>query len=47
MDYDAKSGTLRYDFDEHLEKTGKKHKIQISVSDHAGNKTLRSFDFVY
>jgi len=47
MKYDAKSGLLRYEFDEHLPRTGKKHQLVLLVSDHSGNKQVKTFGFVY
>ncbi|MEY4110551.1 MAG: hypothetical protein RLZZ46_906 [Bacteroidota bacterium] len=47
MEYDAKSGLLRYNFDQYLEKNGKKHTFLLLVTDHSGNKKIEKLSFVY
>jgi hypothetical protein len=46
FDYDAKTNTIKYKFDEHIEK-GKKHQLKVIVEDNKSNKKEYSNSFFY
>ncbi len=45
--YDAKNNLLKYEFDEHIEKTGVLHKISLKVVDDRKNISTYTTNFIY
>lgn len=47
FDYDAKTASLTYTFDSEKIKKGKKHKLEVIISDYCKNETKFTSDFTY